>query len=82
MGEEGLLTDDEKVSLVTRGLRLPPSKPLESECCGNGCTPCIFDWYEQKLVTWAKSTAAQWPEGREIIVRVLKTSGLGEEALR
>ena len=26
-----------------------PVPPLDSDCCGSGCTPCIFDIYEQEL---------------------------------
>lgn len=31
-----------------------PVKPDDSECCGSGCKPCIFDIYEQKLKEWEK----------------------------
>lgn len=30
----------------------PPTKPLESECCGNGCSPCVFDIYENQMKKW------------------------------
>jgi len=26
-----------------------PVAPLESDCCGSGCTPCILDIYQQEL---------------------------------
>lgn len=26
-----------------------PTKPDDSDCCGSGCTPCIFDIYEEQL---------------------------------
>jgi hypothetical protein len=31
--------------------RIPsiPEKPDFNECCGEGCNPCIFDSYEEKL---------------------------------
>lgn len=29
-----------------------PLKPKESECCGSGCKPCVFDIYEEKLKKW------------------------------
>src|SRR5690348_6285264 len=32
-----------------------PTEPLESECCGEGCTPCVFDIYKQQLTKWEKS---------------------------
>lgn len=31
----------------------PPQKPKESDCCGSGCNPCIFDVYEQQLKRFA-----------------------------
>lgn len=30
----------------------PPEKPDPFECCGSGCVPCIFDYYEDKLSEW------------------------------
>lgn len=30
----------------------PPEKPLNSDCCGNGCTPCVLDIYEEDLHIW------------------------------
>lgn len=29
-----------------------PTKPQESECCGTGCTPCVFDIYDKQLSQW------------------------------
>ncbi|XP_065210352.1 NADH-cytochrome b5 reductase-like isoform X2 [Planococcus citri] len=29
-----------------------PEKPLDSDCCGSGCTPCVFDVYEELLAKW------------------------------
>jgi hypothetical protein len=26
-----------------------PRQPDPEECCGSGCTPCVFDRYEQAL---------------------------------
>ena len=23
--------------------------PSDDECCGNGCSPCVFDTYETKM---------------------------------
>ncbi|XP_033117097.1 NADH-cytochrome b5 reductase-like [Anneissia japonica] len=31
-----------------------PSEPLQSDCCGTGCTPCVFDLYEEDLRNWRK----------------------------
>src|SRR5271156_31089 len=44
-----------------------PVKPLESECCGTGCTPCVFDIYNQALLKWEK-------ECRDIINGAKSTS--------
>lgn len=30
----------------------PPLKPEDSDCCGSGCVPCVFDIYEQDLKIW------------------------------
>ncbi|XP_059144365.1 NADH-cytochrome b5 reductase-like [Physella acuta] len=30
----------------------PPDKPLDSDCCGNGCVLCIFDIYNKELEIW------------------------------
>lgn len=32
----------------------PPTRPLDSECCGNGCTPCVFDIYDEEMEQWRK----------------------------
>lgn len=32
----------------------PPIKPKESDCCGNGCTRCVFDIYEEEYQIWQK----------------------------
>jgi len=35
-------------------VRPKPEKPLDSDCCGNGCTPCVFDTYDKELVIWER----------------------------
>ena len=32
----------------------PPTKPLDSDCCSSGCTPCVFDIYEEEVAQWQK----------------------------
>ncbi|MGH9578623.1 MAG: oxidoreductase-like domain-containing protein [Terriglobales bacterium] len=27
----------------------PPREPRPEECCGQGCTPCVYDVYERDL---------------------------------
>jgi len=29
-----------------------PKTPLEEDCCGSGCTPCIFDVHKMLLSEW------------------------------
>ncbi|XP_070535831.1 NADH-cytochrome b5 reductase-like [Ptychodera flava] len=29
-----------------------PTEPLPGDCCGSGCTPCVFDIYEDELRLW------------------------------
>lgn len=29
-----------------------PKTPLEEDCCGSGCTPCIFDVHKALLKEW------------------------------
>lgn len=45
------MEDDEHVS--TSILFPPkPKEPLDSECCGTGCTPCVFNIFKEKLKRW------------------------------
>jgi len=39
----------------------PPVKPDPHECCGSGCTPCIFDYYEIALDKWKEKYAIDYP---------------------
>lgn len=34
------------------GLPEPPEEPLQSDCCGTGCSPCVFDIYREDLERW------------------------------
>lgn len=31
-----------------------PETPLDSDCCGSGCSPCVFDIYQKQLLEWEK----------------------------
>ncbi|XP_058408478.1 NADH-cytochrome b5 reductase-like isoform X3 [Diceros bicornis minor] len=33
-------------------LQLRPVEPLPSQCCGSGCSPCVFDLYLRDLTRW------------------------------
>lgn len=37
-------------------LELPPKpkEPEPHECCGQGCEPCVFDYYERALERWKR----------------------------
>jgi len=30
----------------------PPISPEASDCCGMGCSPCVWDIYDQELKLW------------------------------
>ena len=44
-----------KETIVSKSaLPAKPDAPLSADCCGNGCTMCVFDIYEQELAFWRK----------------------------
>jgi hypothetical protein len=44
----------------------PPERPLDEACCGRGCSPCVFDCYEEALARYEQALL-EWkrrhPEG-------------------
>ncbi|OBS76687.1 hypothetical protein A6R68_16869, partial [Neotoma lepida] len=38
-------------------LKLKPVEPLPSQCCGSGCSPCVFDLYYRDLERWEAAQA-------------------------
>lgn len=36
----------------------PPVEPDPGDCCGNGCDPCIFDYYEEARQRYRELLAA------------------------
>ena len=36
-------------------LNLVPSGTQASDCCGQGCSPCVLDLYEQELKSWRRT---------------------------
>ncbi|KAM7161603.1 NADH-cytochrome b5 reductase-like isoform 1-T1 [Macrochelys suwanniensis] len=38
-------------------LSLMPTEPLESQCCGSGCKPCVYDVYQKELAQWEEAKA-------------------------
>lgn len=45
----------------------PPEEPLQSDCCGTGCIPCVFDIYQEDLARW-KQLASLSPEERAVVM--------------
>ena len=41
-----------------------PEEPVESDCCGTGCIPCVFDIYESELRLWSSQCAEIQRRGR------------------
>ncbi|XP_023558422.1 NADH-cytochrome b5 reductase-like isoform X2 [Octodon degus] len=39
-------------------LQLRPVEPLPSQCCGSGCSPCVFDLYHRDLARWETARAS------------------------
>lgn len=39
----------------------PPERPSDDMCCGRGCMPCIFDYYEDALARYEAKLKA-WQE--------------------
>ncbi len=35
-----------------------PREPLPEECCGKGCSPCVFDRYAEQLERYRAALAA------------------------
>ncbi|XP_070642595.1 NADH-cytochrome b5 reductase-like isoform X5 [Bos indicus] len=50
-GEEG---DEEEA-----WLQLRPVEPLPLQCCGSGCSPCVFDIYQRDLARWEAARASK-----------------------
>ena len=42
----------ENKKVISVSLPEPPEKPLDSDCCGTGCIPCVFDIYEEEVKKW------------------------------
>lgn len=44
----------------------PPEKPSESDCCGSGCNPCVFDVYEELLKKYEAQKVTPYPSNEKI----------------
>uniref|UniRef100_A0A5F9C9C7 NADH-cytochrome b5 reductase-like n=1 Tax=Oryctolagus cuniculus TaxID=9986 RepID=A0A5F9C9C7_RABIT len=40
-------------------LQLRPVEPSPSQCCGGGCSPCVFDLYHLDLARWEAARASR-----------------------
>ncbi|MRI31564.1 hypothetical protein EOPP23_00975 [Endozoicomonas sp. OPT23] len=29
-----------------------PERPADDDCCGGGCSPCVWDFYHDQLARW------------------------------
>ena len=54
-----------------------PERPVEGECCGSGCEPCVYDYYYEALAKWEAATAeAATAEAASAEATSVKTTGL------
>ena len=54
----------------------PPEEPLPTDCCGTGCSPCVFDIYEQDMKIW-RELASLAPEERSAQLQTPSRGGGG-----
>ncbi|NYT61821.1 oxidoreductase [Alcaligenaceae bacterium] len=40
---------------------VPPRQPHSNDCCGCGCNPCVFDYYEDQMDIYREKLLA-WEE--------------------
>ncbi|HTV84193.1 MAG TPA: oxidoreductase-like domain-containing protein [Dyella sp.] len=59
----------------------PPVEPDPDDCCGNGCDPCIFDFYEEARQHYREALAA-WRERHPGVDPALPASTPEESAQR
>lgn len=52
MSTTGEISSKDSTEDVSFELPEPPEKPLDSDCCGTGCTPCVFDIYDEEMLRW------------------------------
>ncbi|KAM4722917.1 NADH-cytochrome b5 reductase-like [Rhinophrynus dorsalis] len=55
-------------------LSLRPVEPSPAQCCGSGCSPCIYDMYQAKLALWEE--AKERGDPRLLNSKGIKTSTL------
>jgi len=57
MKEDERIGKTDTIPTDNKGLPPPPERPDPADCCGGGCIPCIFDFYEEALERWEKEVA-------------------------
>ncbi|XP_069498248.1 NADH-cytochrome b5 reductase-like isoform X4 [Ambystoma mexicanum] len=55
VGQQDVVYSSEMDESSDDWLSLKPVQPLPSQCCGSGCTPCIFDIYQKELALWEEA---------------------------
>jgi hypothetical protein len=48
-------------------LPAPPESPEQEHCCGRGCHPCVFDYYEDRMADWEGKVRAAGLAPEEIL---------------
>ncbi|MEJ0022826.1 MAG: oxidoreductase-like domain-containing protein [Alphaproteobacteria bacterium] len=38
--------------MTIHDLPAPPEAPDPASCCGRGCSPCIFNYYDRAFAAW------------------------------
>ena len=39
-----------------------PERPADDDCCGGGCSPCVWDIYNARLDSWLKRQGSEGVE--------------------
>ena len=47
----------------------PPERPDPESCCGRGCCPCIFDYYDDALARWQALIRERGFDPAEVLAR-------------
>ena len=55
----------EHAELGSEYLSERPQKPLPSDCCDTGCSPCVMDLYHEELAVWERLRAMSVQERQQ-----------------
>ncbi len=55
----------------------PPERPDPLSCCGRGCSPCIFDYYDDALERWEARVRERGLDPKQVLADFEKTSPSG-----